>query len=268
MLISSCIFRIFWDNNICSSGPLLVLLVAILLSSRLISSSLLDGGLHRRQVSNSDGTGSSPTDPTSLDPAPTSSGDDDGPESTSPPSSLEPTAGGLSTTPPFGNFTTTTSSQIEPSQSSEPDLTSTVTKVPVTTKVTVTHVVTDEFGRESTRTDVVPTTTMVSSDDPSLANGGESGSPSGVTPQQKKIIIGVVVSVVGILSIVGVAGVVWRIWFSRRGGEEDPSIHRKDTLPPVSVSSIPSGDGASRITSGGDRRKKSAVGNINPSSNF
>ncbi|KAK6509936.1 hypothetical protein TWF481_004657 [Arthrobotrys musiformis] len=250
------------------SEPLLVLLVAILLSSRLISSSVLDGNPQRRQVSNPSGSTSSPSDPTSLeptslDPVPTSSagGDDDG-------SSPGTDPGSLSTIPPFGNFTTTTSSQIEPSQSNEPDLTSTVTQVPVPTKVTVTRTITDEFGRESTTTDVVPTTTMVSSDDPSLANGGESGSPSGVTPQQKKIIIGVVVSVVGILSIVGVVGVIWRIWFSRRGSEEDPSLHRKDTPPPLSVSSIPSGDGGSRIVSGGDRKKKPAFGSMNPSSNF
>ncbi|KAF3159448.1 hypothetical protein TWF106_002748 [Orbilia oligospora] len=249
-----------------TSESLLVLLVALLFSSRIVSSSLLDDSPQKRQVSNSGGPTSSLPDPTSLelpslDPAPTSSGGgDDG---------LLPagTDASLSTTPPFSN-STTTSSKVEPPRSDEPGSTSTVTQVPVPTKVTVTRTITDEFGRESTTTDVVPTTTMVSSDDPSLANGGEPGSPSGVTPQQKKIIIGVVVSVVGILSIVGVAGVIWRIWFSRRGSEEDLSLHRKETPPPLSVSSIPSGDGTARIVSGSDRRKKPAFGNMNPSSNF
>ncbi|KAK6517219.1 hypothetical protein TWF506_007088 [Arthrobotrys conoides] len=249
-----------------ASEPLLVLLVAILLSSRFSSSSLLNDSPQRRQVSNSGGPTSSlpnPTssEPTSLDSVPTSSGGSD--DGLLPPG----TDAVLSTIPPFSNFTTT-SSQVEPPRSNEPDSTSTVTQVPVPTKVTVTRTITDEFGRESTTTDVVPTTTMISSDDPSLAKGGESGSPSGVTPQQKKIIIGVVVSVVGILSIVGVAGVIWRIWFSRRGSEEDHTLHRKDTPPPLSVSSIPSGDGTARVVSGGDRRKKPAFGGMNPSSNF
>ncbi|KAF3933648.1 hypothetical protein ABW20_dc0108807 [Dactylellina cionopaga] len=173
------------------------------------------------------------------------------------------------TNPPFGNFTTTTNSPTEPPQSSQPELTSTVTKVPVTTQVTVTHVVTDEFGRQSTSITVVPTTTMILSDDPSLAKGGESGSASGVTPQQKKIIIGVVVSVVGILSIVGIAGVIWRIWFSRRGGEEDHPVEPKAPFPPsLSRSSIQNNDTITHTSSVGDRRKKSTFGGMDPSSNF
>ncbi|EWC47190.1 hypothetical protein DRE_03309 [Drechslerella stenobrocha 248] len=165
--------------------------------------------------------------------------------------------------PPFGNFTTAASSSTSYlSVSSQPRLTSTITEIPITTQVTITHVVTDEFGRQSTSFDVVPTTTMIPSDDPSLANNGESGAPSGVTPQQKKIIIGVVVSVVGFLSVAGIAGVIWRIWFTRRGNEEGHVPDQKASMP---LSSIEPG---AYINDGNDRKKKLVAGSMDPSSNF
>ncbi|KAK6337691.1 hypothetical protein TWF696_001176 [Orbilia brochopaga] len=206
----------------------------------------------RRQVSNADGAVPSLSGPTAA-----------------------VSSGGAPQNPPFGNYTTTAASPstlrpTDPPESSAPELTSTITKVPVTTQVTVTHVVTDEFGRSSTSIDVVPTTTMIPSDDPSLANGGESSGASGVTPQQKKIIIGVVVSIVGVLSIAGIVGVIWRIWFTRRGNEEGHPSRQKTFVPAsLSRSSMHTSDGVTYTSSGGaDYRKKPTIGGMGPSSNF
>ncbi|KAF3921262.1 hypothetical protein ABW21_db0206268 [Orbilia brochopaga] len=182
---------------------------------------------------------------------------------------------GAAQNPPFGNYTTTAAapSSLQPAdspESSAPRLTSTITEVPVTTQVTITHVVTDEFGRSSTTIDVVPTTTMIPSDDPSLAKGGDSGGTSGVTPQQKKIIIGVVVSIVGVLSIAGIVGVIWRIWFTRRGHEEVRPSNQKAFVPAsLSRSSMHTSDGITYTSSGSaDHRKKPNFGSLGPSSNF
>ncbi|EPS44916.1 hypothetical protein H072_1100 [Dactylellina haptotyla CBS 200.50] len=256
-------------------NPLLALLV--LFGALLqLTLSVHSNELHRRQIPGSDAVISSTTSRvTSLGSSPSLVPSNTDVSDTSPASlpteasSTDASSGELSSiAPPFGN-STTTSSPVGTPTSATPELTSTITKVPLTTQVTVTHIVTDEFGRKSTSIDVVPTTTMVPSNDPSLANGGESGSASGVTPQQKKIIIGVVVSVVGILSIIGIAGVIWRIWFSRRGVEENRSLEHKATLPPsTSRLSVQNNDNITITSSGSDRRKKTSFGTINPSSNF
>lgn len=108
---------------------------------------------------------------------------------------------------------------------------------------------------------------MVPSNDPALANNDNNdGSNKGVTSEQKKIIIGVVVSIVGVLSIAGLAGLVWRIWFRGRqdqdgaltgagekGGSGSPGFSRNDSL--------------ARSNSGEYRARKSPS-NMNPSSNF
>ncbi|KAK6531574.1 hypothetical protein TWF694_002766 [Orbilia ellipsospora] len=250
-----------------------LLLLLIRIPLQLVFGSQLHDDLQRRQSPNLEDAASSPLSFTGL--ASTTSN----PGTSSPPSSVGiPTSTSSDETrradissinPPFGNFTTTSSSiDLPPPSSSES--TSTVTEVPITTQVTVTHVVTDAFGRQSTSFDVVPTTTMVPSNDPSLANGGESGSSPGVTPQQKKIIIGVVVSIVGILSLVGIAGVIWRIWFSRRESEEGVSLeHKTPNQNSLSRSSIQNNDTVTLASSGsGDHSKKPLFRSMNPSSNF
>ncbi|KAF3903836.1 hypothetical protein AA313_de0208896 [Arthrobotrys entomopaga] len=254
--------------------PLVILLFLIIgILSPLVFGSQTHDGLQRRQSSNLGDAVSSSTSSSGIASTTSGPGASGSPSPVGDPTSLssDATRGGdtSSMNPPFGNFTTTSSSSID---SLPPTVgsTSTVTEVPVTTQVTVTHVVTDAFGRQSTSFDVVPTTTMIPSNDPSLANGGESGSSPGVTPQQKKIIIGVVVSIVGILSIVGIAGVVWRIWFSRRESEEGVSLeHKAPNLNSLSRSSIQNNDTITLAGSGsGDHRKKPPFRSMNPSSNF
>lgn len=165
-----------------------------------------------------------PADPTSEEPEPTSapvtSSTPTRPPVTSTPatSTPEPTS---SNKPPSssadddGNNSPTTSHSSKPTSSADED-------TPGETTITSTQIIT------TTRSDGSPvtlTSETVSTETPGLAGDDNNGQQeSGMSPQTRNTVIGVVVGVGGAIILGGLALVAWRIWGRKKHQEENDGL--------------------------------------------
>ncbi|KAK0669590.1 hypothetical protein QBC41DRAFT_107093 [Cercophora samala] len=142
--------------------------------------------------------------------------------STPPPSeetSVPITISSTSTTPPrpgnsVSSSTSSTAAPPEPNESEEP-----VTHVQTITRTIVT---TNPAGQETTVIDEVVTTSTSTP----LPNGGNgtNNSGTGMTPQMRNTVIGVVVGVGGAIVLAGLGFVAWRIWGKKKQQEEQDTL--------------------------------------------
>ena len=185
----------------------------------------IEDALQKRQSPAPSGTGSSASQTSSATSAsPTTSSTQPTPPSQS--SSPSPS----STPSPSITPTPGTTLSVTP-QSSTPTATPTIIIQTLTTSATK-QIVTTLMSVDSSGTTIqqilttsglvaVGTSVTTSTSFPGINNNGEPSGSSGLSSQQKKIIIGVVVGVGGFVILGGMALVAWRVWGRKKQPLED-----------------------------------------------
>ncbi|KAH6628560.1 hypothetical protein F5144DRAFT_313330 [Chaetomium tenue] len=164
-----------------------------------------------------------PADPTSEEPEstppPVTSSTPTKPPVTSTPATSTP-APTSSNKPPSSsanddnNDSATTSHSAKPTSSADED-------APGETTITSTQIIT------TTREDGSPvtyTSETTSTETPGLADDNNSGQESGMSPQTRNTVIGVVVGVGGAIILGGLALVAWRIWGRKKHQDENDGL--------------------------------------------
>src|SRR5579862_7932273 len=210
----------------------LVLLVFMVFTAAFAAN--LEDALQKRQSPAPAGTGSSASPTTS-----TTSSSPTSPSAKATSSLSQSSSPSASSTPaPSITPTTVTSPSATPSSSSPISTTATPTVViqtlatSATEQIVTTLMSTDSSG--STVQQVLTTSGLVSVGNsvttstsfPGISSSAESSGSSGLSSEQKKIIIGVVVGVGGFVILVGMALVAWRVWGRKKQPlEDDDRVH-------------------------------------------
>lgn len=136
-------------------------------------------------------------------------------------SSSSRTAGGGVTT------TTTSAGETIPTETPPPETTEgspTTTSASETLEPTViTEIVTSTYTNADGSLTTV-TSSLLTTQTPGLADGGSSNQSSGMSPQTRNTVIGVVVGVGGAIILGGLALVAWRIWGRKKPQEENDGL--------------------------------------------
>ncbi|KAK1758502.1 hypothetical protein QBC47DRAFT_143498 [Echria macrotheca] len=172
------------------------------------------GDVERRQTAGGDTADSASSSSSSSVPATSSSSSSSSsstPTHSSSSSRSSSSAGATPTSPTPTPTSTPTGPTPTPSDSSQTSA----------TVETITQVVTTTDGNGVPTTFTTATT---STSTPGLAGGSSSNQPSGMSPQTKNVVIGVVVGVGGAIILGALAVVAWRIWGRKKQAEDNDEL--------------------------------------------
>ncbi len=137
------------------------------------------------------------------------------PPTTSSSTSSTSSASSTKTGPPSSTSSSESSTTQPPSSSSTPASSES------TQPQTITKVITSTLADGS---QVTMTSESVSTPSPSLANSSNSGQETGMKPETRNVVIGVVVGVGGAIILGGLALVAWRIWGRKKHQDENDGL--------------------------------------------